>query len=640
MPAASSSRVDGVVEAPVDAPGGLRRDRLVVAGLTALLALPLLVALGALRRPTWVPVLDLVMTELRVRDVGGRHTPLIGLPGRIGTLEQQGSHPGPISFWLLAPTYRLFGSSAWALQVGAALLNIVAMGVALALARRRGGLPVVAAVGALLALLTVGYGAGALVEPWNPYLPMMWWVVLMLAVWSVLAGDALAFPVAVVAATFCAQTHVPYLPLGLGMGALAVAGLVLAWRSGTPATRRTALRWGAVGVGLGVVLWIPPTIDQVVNDPGNYRQLVDHFGSPPEDEEVVGLGTAMEVVASHLDLAHLSVDQVADPSTLVLVRQPRDPSAARGVVVGVLWVASVAAAVALRDRALIALHAVVAAGLLAAVVAVSRVFGKVWYYLTLWVWGLAALMALAVGLTVAAVLTRRLAAVDRARAGRVTVAVLVAVAVLAAGRHVTRAPSVEPSDHTVSRAVAVLVPELVAALDEGEVPGGGRDGRYLIGFDDALHFGSQSYSLLSELERAGFDAGVPPFRSVPATPHRVLEPEEATARVQLVSGIFIERWREIDDAVEVATADLRTPEEVREYEALRSEVLELLDEADLPDVAAQVDTNLFGAAIDVRVPERAEDAMARMLELGGPTSIFVAPIEVNPILLPPADRAP
>ena len=76
---------------------------MVAAGLLVL-GLPLVVAAGALRRPHWYPVLDLAMTELRVRDVGTRYTPLIGLPGRIGTtLAEQGSHPGPLSFYLLAP---------------------------------------------------------------------------------------------------------------------------------------------------------------------------------------------------------------------------------------------------------------------------------------------------------------------------------------------------------------------------------------------------------------------------------------------------------------------------------------------------------------------------------------------------------
>ena len=40
------------------------------------------------------PLLDLAQTELRVRDVGGSHTPLVGLAGRIQAYGQQGSHPG------------------------------------------------------------------------------------------------------------------------------------------------------------------------------------------------------------------------------------------------------------------------------------------------------------------------------------------------------------------------------------------------------------------------------------------------------------------------------------------------------------------------------------------------------------------
>ncbi len=67
---------------------------------------PLAVAVIAQRNAHWHPVFDLAMTELRVRDVGGSHTPLIGLQGRIGPT---GSHPGPLSFYLLAPVYRLLG---------------------------------------------------------------------------------------------------------------------------------------------------------------------------------------------------------------------------------------------------------------------------------------------------------------------------------------------------------------------------------------------------------------------------------------------------------------------------------------------------------------------------------------------------
>ncbi|MDQ3147630.1 MAG: hypothetical protein M3R01_11995, partial [Actinomycetota bacterium] len=75
------------------------RSLLLAVVLLGLLAVPLVVALVALRQPRWYPVLDMAQTELRVRDVSSADPPLIGLAGRIGKLGQQGSHPGPFSFW-------------------------------------------------------------------------------------------------------------------------------------------------------------------------------------------------------------------------------------------------------------------------------------------------------------------------------------------------------------------------------------------------------------------------------------------------------------------------------------------------------------------------------------------------------------
>src|SRR5437868_4854291 len=95
----------------------------VIAVLAAALIVPIAVAVFAFHKPTWTPVLDLAQTELRVRDVGTVNTPLIGLPGRIGTGAEQGSHPGPLSFYALAPTYRLFGSSAFSLQLASLVVH-------------------------------------------------------------------------------------------------------------------------------------------------------------------------------------------------------------------------------------------------------------------------------------------------------------------------------------------------------------------------------------------------------------------------------------------------------------------------------------------------------------------------------------
>src|SRR5690242_19623377 len=78
--------------------------------LVAVLSIPLGVGLIKLHSGHWYPTFDFAATEIRVRDVASRHIPLIGLAGRIGSLANQGSHPGPISFYLLFPFWKLSGS--------------------------------------------------------------------------------------------------------------------------------------------------------------------------------------------------------------------------------------------------------------------------------------------------------------------------------------------------------------------------------------------------------------------------------------------------------------------------------------------------------------------------------------------------
>ena len=73
-------------------------------------------------------------------------------------------------------------------------------------------------VATVLAVLTTGYGTVTLTEPWNPYLPVLPWLVFLLAVWAVACGDLVLLPVVVLAGTFCAQTRVPYLPLTAALG--------------------------------------------------------------------------------------------------------------------------------------------------------------------------------------------------------------------------------------------------------------------------------------------------------------------------------------------------------------------------------------------------------------------------------------
>jgi hypothetical protein len=78
--------------------------------------------------------------------------------------------------------------------------------------------------------------------------------------------------------------------------------------------------------------------------------------------------------------------------------------------------------------------------------------------------------------------------------------------------------------------------------------------------------------------------------------------------------------------VEVAYVDARTPDEVAEYDRLRSEAIDGLHAAGLDEVVDLVDTNLFGASLDPRLPRAVQTAMARMLIIGQPAAVFIAPL--------------
>jgi hypothetical protein len=600
------------------------RDRpwLVAGATTVVVGLPLVVAAMTLRRPHWYPVLDLAMTELRLRDVGTAHTPLIGLPGRIGpSLAEQGSHPGPLSFYLLAPLYRVLGSSAWAMQAATVVLNLGALAVALLMAVRRGGVRLGLAVAIVLTLLISGYGLTMLTQPWNPYLPLLWWVLLLLAVWSVACDDLAMLPVAVFAGSFCAQTHVPYLGMAGGLGVLTVVLLISIWRRAAPGStsRRSVMRWGAWSLLLGIALWLPPFVDQAVHDPGNLRAIYNDLATPSEDP--VGFGRGVELALLHLDVPGLVfgdsswVGSLPDPSS------DPDGSVVPGLVVLVVWALAATASLRLGNRSLVRLHLVVAVSLVFGVISMSRIYGKEWYYLMLWAWGVAALLLLAVGWTISAMVSARHR--TRLSAGAVNLA-LTSVLVVASAALTIDAVDTDPPEPHLSSTLGEVLPDTIAALERGAGAAVGRDGRYLVAFSDAMYFGSQSYGLVSELERAGFDVGMSAVLHVPVTDHRVIGPDEASAAVVFATGQNIAQWRRVPGALEVAYVEPRAAARA-EFSELRTAVIDDLRSDGLEDLVPLVDGNLFAVSIDERLSGFASGSTARMLELGEPTVVLIAP---------------
>ena len=606
---------------------------LVVGGILGVLAVPLGVALVALHSPRWYPLLDLAQTELRVRDVGTGDSPLVGLAGRIQAYGKQGSHPGPLSFWALAVFYRLYGASSWALQAASVSLHLIAMGGILAVAYRRSGARMALAFGALLAVLTHAYGSGTLTEAWNPYMPVLWWLLFLVAIWSILCDDLAMLPVAVFAGSFCLQTHISYLGLVGAMAGLTVAVTAfVAWRRrrDDPGALQPVLRWGAIALVLGVVLWIPPVIDQLTNDPGNASMIVENFRHP--SDEPIGMGVAGEMLGVHLNVWRLLAGDGAVTGSVL-----------PGVLLLVVWGAAAVAAWRMRHEALVRLHAVCAVALVLGLVSLSRVFGGTWYYLALWAWGLTGLMLVATVWTVAAALTSRgdrPGAADTAEAGGArtptgrralaATGALAAVLVVWTALFTVDATDAEVPVVSQSRQLSRLAPGTIAALDTGEaeaaggaeVPGGGRDGRYVVTWTDPVAIGATGFGLLLELEREGFDVGVPEFHATGAVPHRVLDWEDATGEVHLSVGSDMERWRADPAAVEVATAG-KTEAELARYAEIRERIVAELTEAGLEDLIDGIDDALMAVAIDPRLSPELQGLFEDLAEVGQPAAVFV-----------------
>lgn len=204
-----------------------------------------------------------------------------------------------------------------------------------------------------------------------------------------------------------------------------------------------------------------------------------------------------------------------------------------------------------------------------------------------------------------------------------------AVAAVTSVATTVEAVKVDPPAPSLSSTLAAVMPPTFEALEDGEGAATGHNGRYEVTWSDAFSFGSQGYGVVDELERAGFDVGAAFPWHVPITDHRVRDPAGTTAIVDLATGIYVDRWRGLPDAVEVADVEPRSSSELEEFNRLRREVIADLREDGLDDLVPVVDGNLFGVSIDEQVSKQAQRRMARMLELGEQTAMFIAPPETT-----------
>lgn len=588
---------------------------------------PLVVAAIVLFRRDWVPVLDMVMTEFRVKDVGGRDTPLVGLPGRIGNFPDQGSHPGPWSFYLVAPFYRLAGSIPWGMQLASVLINSVCAAAIVWLGHRRYGARGAVVFGAVVAVTVRGYGLNVLTHPWNPYFGVMLWLLALIAAWFVLAGDQWMAVIVVVTTNLVAQTHVPYLP-----SAIALNALVLGWLGWQIVAARRGQSSGPVRpiltmLAVGGLFWLPPLAQQLRDDPGNIVRLIRHFATE-QPEQSIGLWSALKLVSQHFDLLALFREFVMEDQAFVQRASQAGSFSLIGLLTLVGWVSAALWAIRRRHRDLLALHAVIAVALLAGWVSISRIFGRVWFYLTLWMSAAVMLAVLAMVWTAwILVLEHRAARAAHEPDRRPIIVSAVCAAVLATALSLVAALDLQEPDHVTADAVRSIVPDVDVALTAGVGTTTGQQGEYMVFWQESVFPGAHGFGLLGELERLGYQVGVDNTWRVPATPQRVLDPGSVDGEIHLVTGSYIDEWRARTGQgyIEVAEHDGRSDAERQRFEELASRVDDRLLEIGRPDLIPIVDLNILGVSLEPGLPSDIVDDLGEMLDLGEPVAVFIAP---------------
>jgi hypothetical protein len=453
-----------------------RRVALVALGLALL---PLLVsAIGiVVRGGSLHPWGDQALLELDVRDVG-RHFVLTGAYSRYGW-----RHPGPFEVYLLALPYRLVGERSIGIYLGALLVNGAAIVGIAHVARRRAGTALVVWSMFVTLLLVRTFGPNAVRNPWTPYATVIPCLLMILLGWSLVDGDAWSLPLAVATGSFLVQSHIEYTLLVLvlvGGGLVVLLARALA-EAGRPRVGRL-VKATLIAAAVGVVLWIPPVVQQVTHHPGNLGLLVRFFRDQHPGHSI---STALHVIAAEWSWR---------PNWLVhwgSVRPTTGELDTASAPVPVMLAVFLAALAASWRRAPSArnLLLVVAASWAVAVLSVTHIVGPLYPYLLRWLDALGAATWLAVGWALWTSLASVRERITPAFAA--IVAAGLAVIAIVASVASARAPIPYPPE---SRVLAQIEKPVVAAVRTGS-------GVVVLRRDDTSYAAATLAGIALELER-------------------------------------------------------------------------------------------------------------------------------------------
>ena len=258
-----------------------------------------LVSLGVELAHGWRPVGDNAAIASRAFQTLSSHPPVVGMLSTAGGTGHTVYDPGPLLFWLLAVPVRLDHThgALW----GAALLAGAVLSLAIEAVwstRLWPGCAVIA-----FAVVDMFWLTPSVFEniSWNAYFPIPFLIATLALAWVVGTGSFGWWPALVVTASVAAQTHLLFsIPCTLLALTAPAIGLVIAGRP-----RR--LRWLWIGVGVAIVCWIAPILQQLFAKTGNVSAL---FGSQ-SGQPKLGVSFALTLLG-----------RMGGPSPIWIVHQP------------------------------------------------------------------------------------------------------------------------------------------------------------------------------------------------------------------------------------------------------------------------------------------------------------------------------
>ncbi len=392
---------------PIEAHGLVPPSRWLTVLAFAMVVVPFGIILGRLvlapGQHLYLPD-DLALIDLHTRRA-------LAWKQQLGVFDHNNwNHPGPSYFYLLSIAYRVFGAGARAMFIGATLINALAAVACVGVVRRRatparalwaaGWVCVLASLMATVSPGSVTYSEGALgalVSPWNPTVVIFPLLLLILLCAAALDRSSVSLVGAVLVGSFVVQTNISCLPLvvalvGVTSAVWAVTLMADRWgradrpseeSGGAYVPRRSGWRgwiWAGLGLVVLAAMWLPPTIQQLSNHPGNMTLVWRFFTAGHKGQS---LAVALKAMAATYGVL------LVGPSGIMssyLGHSPYQHAASWAATAAALAVGAVVTVVGIRQRVRFAaaVGALSLVGAVTMVVAVTHVVGIVFGYLVIW----------------------------------------------------------------------------------------------------------------------------------------------------------------------------------------------------------------------------------------------------------------